>query len=890
MGVMKGVTTWLREQISGFLSKPTDLIREENDTTIKTAPVPEEPQKSTYFSDQPIETIANDRFKRWTFAKRIADTLAIRSDPSSVVVGVYGPWGDGKTSTLRLMELALREHGNTIPVRFNPWFFGSQEQLLQGFFKTLAQKVGKTLSNKKEDIGKLLEKYGSLLSVASLSVGGVVQVGAGDAAMNIGKALSTIELDEMKTRLEKILEDSGKRIVVMIDDIDRLDRDEIHAVFKLVKLSAGFNGVSYVLAFDDAMVSSALGTKYGEGGSGAGRSFLEKIVQIPLHLPAADEIELRRMVFEGVDAALALSKIELAQEQVDSFTRHFVDGLEEKLSTPRQAKLYANAMTFALPILKGEVHPVDHMLIEGIRIFYPKLYGVIRNNPEHFLRLRKSGRHQDAEAKRVNDLIDATLKEAGVVDNEQVKERLLKPLFPRSEGNVTYGDEWDRIWANEQRVCSEEYFKRYFQYSVPAGDVPDLAAEAFIKEIETKKDEEVDEVLKSFSGRNGMSSLVKKLRFKEILIEPKVAPRLALAFARSGGLVPRERQLFSDWSFSQAAILISELVKKVPAGRNRDNLAKEVVKKAEPLPFAFECMRWLRRDKDKSESERLISDATEKKLGALLADRIKTKAAETPLYKTYGSDTPRLLWVWNEYGNNTEVEAHLKKLFDADPAQVHDILDTYVGVSWGIESGLPSRSEFHRENYDAVAKLISPAFIMEKLKEQHGSELEHPEFHHGRGTPVQKQIAHQFAFIHQKVLNERKLKVPEPTKNRPRVDLAENIMVSGGPDGNKISFEVINAGDKPAVDIEFTLEADDLRSASWMPVVIRLSPAEKTRPIEYRYDSTAFFTQELKKPRIAFRYKDQEGVSFSSGRFLQQNKRADGNYNIHGRPLEYFEL
>ena len=70
----------------------------------------------------------------------------------------------------------------------------------------------------------------------------------------------------------------------------------------------------------------------------------------------------------------------------DTFGRHFVDGLEPRLTTPRLGKLYANALTFALPLLKGEVDIVDLMLIEGIRIFYPNLYAEIRGNPDLFLK------------------------------------------------------------------------------------------------------------------------------------------------------------------------------------------------------------------------------------------------------------------------------------------------------------------------------------------------------------------------------------------------------------------------------------------------------------------------------------------------------------------------
>ena len=58
----------------------------------------------TYSSDHPIRSKREDRFNRAPFATHVADTIATRLDPSSIVIGLYGPWGDGKSSTLNLME------------------------------------------------------------------------------------------------------------------------------------------------------------------------------------------------------------------------------------------------------------------------------------------------------------------------------------------------------------------------------------------------------------------------------------------------------------------------------------------------------------------------------------------------------------------------------------------------------------------------------------------------------------------------------------------------------------------------------------------------------------------------------------------------------------------
>jgi predicted KAP-like P-loop ATPase len=339
--------------------------------------------------------------------------------------------------------------------------------------------------------------------LASVTVGGVVHIDPSAAATALGKALSTVELDELKQRLERILRESGKRVVVFIDDIDRLDRAEIQAMFKLVKLSAGFDYTSYVLAFDDEMVAAALGEKYGKGDIAAGRNFIEKIVQVPLHLPPAEEVSLRKLTFEGVDEAIKLSKIELSQEQVDAFVRHFVDGIEPRLNTPRQAKLYGNALAFALPILKSEANPVDQMLIEGIRVFYPKLYANIRDNPEYFLTERPhDGQAQEAFRDRAAELITEGLKNVGV-DSDAVRRRLLEVLFPRLQ-SVLWGNEWDERWTREQRICSREYFKRYFSYSVPPGDVPDLKITSLIESLDAATDDDVNRALRSFVDTRGM--------------------------------------------------------------------------------------------------------------------------------------------------------------------------------------------------------------------------------------------------------------------------------------------------------------------------------------------------------------------------------------------------
>jgi len=145
----------------------------------------------------------------------------------------------------------------------------------------------------------------------------------------------------------------------MIDDVDRLEKSEIQAIFKLVKLVADFQFTAYILAFDKDIVAASLSENYSGKDENSGAQFLEKIIQVPLHLPSVPAKDLRNFCFQGVDEALRASGIELSEQQVQEFVRDFSRAFNEDLTTPRKAKLYGNILMFSLPILKGEVNPVD---------------------------------------------------------------------------------------------------------------------------------------------------------------------------------------------------------------------------------------------------------------------------------------------------------------------------------------------------------------------------------------------------------------------------------------------------------------------------------------------------------------------------------------------------
>jgi len=659
---------------------------------------------------------------------------------------------------LRLLAHALNEDSSIIVVRYNPWYFREVTQLLKGFFDTLADALQKSINTidpsrwsrwrrragrSKESIGTILKKYGKLLSLVSSPLG--------EAAAGLGESLSSEEIEALRDRLGKVLHDEGKRVVVLIDDIDRLDDEEVRSVLKLVRLSANFEYVTYILAFDDEVVAASLGKAYGEGGTAAGARFLEKIVQVALHLPRADALELRRVALEGVDEAIRLAEIQLTETQINEFVRHFVIGFEPALKTPRQAKRLQNALTFALPLLREEVNPIDQLLIESLRVFYPQAYMTVRDNSDVFLHTgREFYRTESPEGReRARGIIDLGVANLGKEEQEGVRS-VLQALFPRLKGiygNFVYGPESNSRWESEKRICSESYFWRYFRYTVPSGDMKDTALNLLLLNAKEGKETEVENALLGAAEQGAVAKLIQKLEQRAAEVNSSAAAFLVKVLVRHGNLFPHERSSFAAVTepFVRAAILVYKLMKRVPLAE-RGALATKLMEEARPLSFAAECFRWLQPDTN-SQEDRLLSEDIEIRLGKLLAKRIRDEAQAEPPYTRYPERGSLLLSLWKHYGDAAEVSQYLEKRLSSHPDEVIHFLASFTGTSWSMETGLPTRTDFRKGAYESAAHYLEVRTILSILRKQFGEAIGKGDYYTPADVPPDRHIAHQFAFL-----------------------------------------------------------------------------------------------------------------------------------------------
>jgi predicted KAP-like P-loop ATPase len=265
---------------------------------------------SPFHGDRPIDTKAQDRFGFNALAVRIADALTAQAAGKGFVMGVEGRWGTGKSSLLALIVTCLREmdHRKVAVVEFRPWLIGDRDQLLTGLFEDIVKAISsleyagsdstpthlsaKEVAEKARrfashlgPVGKLAGLVGAFVPGAS-ALGTIVEsIATAAKEASVGPTLAQ-QKDDLSSSLLKL----DCRIVVAIDDVDRLEPNEVAELLRLVRSVADFPNISYLLCYDAATLGHAIeqATKV-ENGS----AYLQKIVQTPISVPQPESFALR---------------------------------------------------------------------------------------------------------------------------------------------------------------------------------------------------------------------------------------------------------------------------------------------------------------------------------------------------------------------------------------------------------------------------------------------------------------------------------------------------------------------------------------------------------------------------------------------------------------------
>jgi hypothetical protein len=415
--------------------------------------------------DRPRQTLSEDALGYGGFARALATSVLRMVPRDGFVIAVHGAWGSGKTSAVNMAVDALEgmqeaDDGRVIVIRFNPWWFSGQEDLTRAFFAEVSASLEHRISTRVvEGLRALAHRVSGMSKLIgaglALVPGGAPYKDLAEGAIDrlSGLASGDRSVDGIRSDLQDALRDEGRRILVIIDDVDRLPDDEAMQIFRLVKSVADLPNVIHLLVFDREMARRVTGGPP----SADGPEWLEKIVQASFDVPVPHRVDLHRMFWSKL-AEVAGSHPRIQRERwPDVFHR----AIAPWLRTPRDVTRLANAVAVAWPVVNDKVDLADFVAVEVLRLFEPRVHDLVRRSAAELTGL---GGDRDTQEALCQRLLDA----AGETRRPDVRHglQLLFPRLERTWSNRSYGDGFMGPWDKALRICSARRFTSYFTFEL----------------------------------------------------------------------------------------------------------------------------------------------------------------------------------------------------------------------------------------------------------------------------------------------------------------------------------------------------------------------------------------------------------------------------------------
>lgn len=539
--------------------------------------------------DKAIKSRVEDFLDRKDFAKNISNAIMSYSDKdnSSLTIGLYGKWGSGKTSIINMITESLETKDNVIIFQFEPWIFSDTQQLISNFFKEFAKAVKhKDYADEVKKIGEELETYAtffepislipeptvSILSLASSKVFGSI----GRASKRWGE-LKRKNLSDTKFSIEKHLQKLNKKILIIVDDIDRLNNTEIRQIFQMIKVLGNFPNTIYLSSMDKEVVINALS----EVQKGDGSEYLEKIINVPFIVPSFSNEEIQKFLRKKLQEIVN-------DEDDESFDKNYWDnvyhsGYKHFFKNIRDIVRYTNVLRFNYGVLKNKVNAVDLIASTALQVFEPKIFELIKANKDLFVgSLPESQYGGDAVKEKITSFIKDSYENLQVLSREAYL-NLLKELFVKikeAHSNTRYVGALSRC-RKDAKICSEEYFDTYFTMVLNEKKLSSYEMKGYIKNLSDEERFKQDILRLNEQGK--ITGFLEKLQdFTSTDIPKESFQFLINVLMDVGDSFPVGSEgMFAFGNNMQIMRIFHQLMKRIEDKKQRFEIIKIAMEKAE---------------------------------------------------------------------------------------------------------------------------------------------------------------------------------------------------------------------------------------------------------------------------------------------------------------------
>lgn len=425
--------------------------------------------------DLPIYKAEEDRLNRARFAKELVGALNRTWFSTSFTIGLYGPWGSGKTSLLNMIVDEIEEnHLDIIVFRFNPWLCSDEHELITQFMKQLANAIKKSDNSALSDLYESIVKYGDLFDPFVKFLPSLFAFEGGEAISGFWKGVKSkidqreADVQTIKDNIIKILNKKECKVLVTIDDIDRLSDEEIISVFKLVKSVGDFPSMIYLLAFDfDIVVRALKNVQHGDGSE-----YLEKIIQVPFEIPSVNLRSIHIELYKRLEELTHEYNYEIYNNDERSYFDLIEYGVGNYINSFRDLNRFFNVLILKASLLRSEVNLVDLMGITCLQVFEPIAFSKLKYCKSLFT--GQVNYYFASHLDETRNAIKEKVREICKIDSNKRPETIsmiLAILFPKVDDAMgkyccRYTTVDSNIGLKNRKIYIEECFNRYFSFSI----------------------------------------------------------------------------------------------------------------------------------------------------------------------------------------------------------------------------------------------------------------------------------------------------------------------------------------------------------------------------------------------------------------------------------------
>ena len=659
--------------------------------------------------DTPIVKASEDLLNRAPLAKNIASMILNIQNSNSVVIGIESPWGTGKTSFVNMILEKL--DGKVYQVKFNPWNFADESILLNDFINAFSI-IPPIANNRKLKFH--LRGYLSKLTNISLNLGFF--------SFNFAGSTKFDPISKHKKEIDRSLKRSLRKIVVLIDDIDRLDSKDTKLIFKLVKLTANFPKTIFILCYDRMRVENILTEKNNtmelskeennteDYATVRGSEYLKKIVQVSFLIPDVDKIELRELILKNIDIVM---KGIYGNLDIDDthWNKIFHSGFKNLFKTMRDINRYINSLQLSWSLVSSEdVNRADFLGIEAIRVFAPKFFEDINSHKYLFTGVPDRDSplltDKDMEEKTYHKLLDKIpLNLKSDINN------LCKQLFPQIHFGTSYDVGFNDKWRKELRICSYKKFDFYFKLAIPRDSVTENEFYGILKTLGSQKS--FMEKLHILKKENKIHEALRQLRFYIEDTSPEKLRILILGCWGMGDYIKYStHEHVSKESIETEVFLLCHNATKLIEVHIREKFIANLIKESEHIYPAIEFASYLvAHVGDKLpdvKDEPILTISNIDKVRDVAIDKLKKYAADGKLI--LHNDLYTLLLRWGEIGSETEVSKFISNI-------LKDKSDTSNLLACAVTTGYYEPQDSQRINTRKInLKFLNTLYPIEKIE------------------------------------------------------------------------------------------------------------------------------------------------------------------------------